>query len=176
MSQQPNQSPPTVSELFLRIARGRAQLEEWIATLGAKKLSAPGKDGWAIKDHLAHLAAWEKSTAALLRGESRYAAMGVELGSLAPNDFDAINQQIYAQHKDRPLDDVLNFFHNAHVELQNELAKMSDADLMKPYSHFQPNEKRADNSNPILGWIVGNTFGHYEEHSEWIKAMLEKIG
>jgi len=31
MSQQPN-PPSTVSELFLRMARGRAQLEEWIDT------------------------------------------------------------------------------------------------------------------------------------------------
>jgi len=167
MSQQPN--PTTISELFLHMARGRAQLEEWIATLGAAKLSVPGKDGWAIKDHLAHLAAWEAGTAALLRGESRYAAMGVNLGKLAPNDFDAINQQIYAQHKDKSAEDILNFFHSAHVGLQDQLAKMSDADLQKPYSHFAPNEKRDDSGNPILGWIVGNTYGHFEEHIEWIR-------
>jgi len=168
MSQQPN-PPATVSELFLRMARGRAQLEEWIATLGAAKLSASGKDGWAIKDHLAHLAAWEASTAALLRGESRYAAMGVNLGKLAPNDFDAINRQIYDQHKDKSVEEILNFFHEAHVGLQNELAKMSDADLLKPYSDFAPNEKRDDSGNPILGWIAGNTFGHFEEHIGWIR-------
>ncbi len=168
MSQQPNQ-PATVSELFLRIARGRAPLEEWIATLGAAKLTAPGKDGWAIKDHLAHLAAWEASTAALVRGESRYAAMGVNLGKLAPNDFDAINQQIYAQHKDKSVEEVLKFFHSAHAELLGQIAKMADADLLKPYSHFQPNEKRDDSGSPILGWIIGNTYGHYEEHIEWIR-------
>jgi hypothetical protein len=167
MSQQP--PPTTVSELFLRIARGRAQLEEWIATLGQKKLSAPGKDGWAIKDHLAHLAAWEQSTAALLRGESRYAAMGVEMGGLALNDFDAINQQIYARHEDETVEETLNFFHSAHVGLQDELAKMSDADLQKPYSDFAPNEKRTDSGSPILGWIIGNTYGHYEEHIQWIR-------
>src|SRR5574341_1887017 len=97
MSQQPNHPPPpaTVSELFLRIARGRTDLEEWMVKLSDAQLTAPGKDGWAIKDHLAHLAAWEAGTTALVRGESRYAAMGLDLGKLAPDDFDAINQQIY---------------------------------------------------------------------------------
>lgn len=171
MSQQPN--PTTVSELFLRIARGRAQLEEWIATLGAAKLSSPGKDGWAIKDHLAHIAVWEAGTAALLRGESRYDEMGVDLGNLAPNDFDAINQQIYAEHKGMSAGEVLNFFHGAHIGLQDQLAKMSDGDLMKPYSHFQPNEKRDDGDNPIINWIIGNTYGHYEEHIEWIRENYD---
>jgi hypothetical protein len=167
MSQPPD--PQTVSELFLLIARGRAQLEEWIATLGAAKLSAPAKDGWAIKDHLAHLAAWEAGTAALLRGESRYAAMGVDLGKLAPNDFDAINKLIYALHKDESPEQVLNYFHEAHIGLQAELAKLSDDDLTKPYSHFQPNDKRDNSGNPILGWIDGNTYGHYAEHIVWIR-------
>lgn len=169
MSQQPNQPPATVSELFLRMARGRAQLEEWIATLGAAKLSARGKDDWAIKDHLAHLATWEHGISALLRGEPRYTAMGLVMDNMAPNDFDAMNSQIYALHKDKPVEDVLNFFHSAHVGLQNELAKLSDADLQKPYSHFAPNEKRDDSGNPIIRWIVGDTYAHFDEHIGWIR-------
>lgn len=163
-----SQSPTTVSDLFLRIARGRAQLEEWIATLGGAKLSTPAKDGWAIKDHLAHLAAWEAGTAALLRGESRYAAMGANLGALAPSDFEGINRQIYSLNKDKSTEQVLDYFHEAHVGLQNELARLSDEDLQRPYSHFQPNDLREDSANPILGWIIGNTYGHYDEHIGWI--------
>ena len=167
MSQQPD--PKTVSELFLRIARGRAQLEEWIATLGAVKLSARGKDGWAMKDHLAHIATWEAGTAALLRGQSRFEEMGVNLGALAPNDFDAINQQIYAEHKDMSAEEILNFFHAQHVGLQDQLAKLSDDDLQKPYSHFNPSAEGDVGSRPILDSIIGNTYGHYEEHIGWIR-------
>lgn len=168
MSQQPDQ-PTTISEFFLRMARGRAQLEEWIATLGATRLNARGKDGWAIKDHLAHLAAWENGIAALLRGEARYAAMGLDLHQSSANDFEARNNQIYALHKDKPVEEVLNFFHSAHVGLQNELAKLSDADLQKPYSHFAPNEKRDDADKPIINWLIGNTYAHFEEHDGWIR-------
>ena len=167
------EEPVTVSQLFIRIARGRAELEEWMATLTPAQWIVPHKDGWSIKDHFIHLALWEKSTAALLRSESRYAAMGVQLGDLVSSEFDAINAQIYAQNKDRALDDALNLFHTAHMELLGELAKLSDADLMKPFSHFQPNESGDDQNAPILGWIAGNTYEHYAEHGAWIREMLK---
>lgn len=172
MSAQQLSNPPTVSELFIRIARGRADLEEWTSTLSETQLSAPGKDGWAIKDHLIHLAMWELSTAALLRREPRYAVMGVNLGNLQPHDFDAINAQIFAQNKNRSVEETLNLFHNAHMELLGELAKLSDADLLKPYSYFAPDEKDADDKNPVLKWIVGNTLEHYTEHIQWINEVL----
>jgi hypothetical protein len=163
---------PTISELFVRIARGRADLEAWSVTLSEAELNAPRKDGWSIKDHLVHLAMWELSTAALLRGESRYARMGIQPGEPIPDET-ALNAQIQSQYKNRSVEDALNLFHSAHMELLGELAKLSDADLQKPYSHFQPNDKDADDKNPILGWIIGNSYGHYEEHIPWIRTMLE---
>jgi hypothetical protein len=167
-----NQVPQTVSELFIRIARGRAELEEWMATLTPAQMTLPRKDGWSIQDHYVHLAMWEKSTAALLRGESRYAALGVDTSKLASNDFDTINAQIHTRSKTWTLDTTLEFFHNAHMELLDELAKMSDADLQKPFMHFQPGEPRDDNHAPIINWIAGNTYEHYAEHAEWIREML----
>jgi hypothetical protein len=45
---------------------------------------------------------------------------------------------------------------------------MSDEDLLRPYSHFQPNDPPF-NPNPVWPWIVGNTFGHYEEHIQYMR-------
>ena len=115
---------------------------------------------------------WELSVVTLLRGQPRFAMMGVRPGDPEPDNADELNAQIFAQNKNRSVEDALSMFHTAHNELLGELAKLSDADLLKPYSHFQPNEKDADSQNPVLGWIVGNTFGHYEEHSAWIREQL----
>ena len=172
MSAQQTSTPPTVSELFVRIARGRADLEAWSVTLSEAELNAPRKDGWSIKDHLIHLAMWELSVVSLLRGEPRYARLGLPPGEPIPDETTE-NAQIQAQNKNRSVKDALNLFHSAHMELLGELAKLSDADLLKPYSHFQPNDKDADSQNPILGWIIGNSYGHYEEHIPWIRAMLD---
>lgn len=168
-----NDSPVTISDLFVRIARDRAELEALTVNLSQEQLAQPRKDGWGIKDHLIHLAAWEAGTAALLRREPRYAAMGIELGDIAPNDFDAINNLIYSQNKNRSVDSALEYFHATHMDLLNELAKMSDADLQKPYSYYQPLAPKPKNDFPVLGWIAGNTFEHYAEHIAWIREMLK---
>ena len=169
MSAQP---PSTISELFIRIARDRADLEEWTSTLTKAQLSAPGKDGWAIKDHLNHLSMWELSTAALLRGDPRFAMMGIKPSDPEPDDVDGLNAQIFAQNKDRSVEDALALFHNAHMELLGELAQLSDVDLLKPYLHFQPNEKGDDEARTILDEIAGNTYEHYVEHIQWINEFL----
>ena len=46
---------------------------------------------------------------------------------------------------------------------------MSDADLQRPYNHYQPS---SDRQQPVIGWIIGNTYGHYEEHQPWIAAIV----
>ena len=114
---------------------------------------------------------WELSTAALLCHESLFAVMGVQPGDSEPTSDDELNAKIFAQNKHRSAEDALNLFHSAHMELLNELAKLSDADLMKPFLHFQPNEKYADAKNPVINWIVDNTYGHYEKHIQWIGEL-----
>ena len=62
--------------LFLSIAAARAADEpaegKWVPLFNGKNL-----DGWTVKDHLDHIAAWEKSLIALLDGSNRAAAMGI---------------------------------------------------------------------------------------------------
>ena len=49
----------------------------------------------------------------------------------------------------------------------------SDAGLFLPYRHFQPFESWAsENPDPIWPRIVGNSFGHIDEHLEWISEWL----
>ena len=49
---------------------------------------------------------------------------------------------------------------------------MSDADLRKPYSHFQP--KDPEKKGPVIGWVAGNTYEHYAEHIGWIDQLLKE--
>ena len=170
---QPNQPErlPTKAELLERIAHGRATLEELIGKLTDEQLTTPGKDGCSIHDHLVHLAAWESGIAALLRHEPRWQAMGVQ-DLVRRDDFDSINAKIRELHQRRTLQETRNYFDQTHLDLLAALNALSDADLLKPYAHYQPDEPRDDNANPILNWIIGNTFGHYEEHIEWISAWV----
>ncbi len=166
--------PQTKSELLARIARGRVEFEALLGKSSDAQLTAPGKDGWRIQDHLIHLAVWELGVAALLRRASRFGAMGVDGVLLASGDFDAMNDAIYRQHKDKTLAEARAYLRDAQRAILDAIVALADADLQRPYAYFQPDEAREDGDEPIVRWIVGNTFGHYAEHAEWIQAMAGK--
>jgi hypothetical protein len=43
-----------------------------------EKTGPKDAQGWTVKDHLAHLAAWERSVIFMLQGKPRHAGLGVE--------------------------------------------------------------------------------------------------
>lgn len=169
------QSPPTKTELLRRIDESRHRLDDLISTLSEPELTEPGDQGWSIKDHLAHLATWEDSLAALLEGRDRDAAIGLPPATMetGSHDVDWINLRLFERHHRLPLPQVLDSYRAAHAHVLAALNRLSDADLLRPYAFFQPS---ADDQRPVLGWIDGNTWEHYDEHLPWITAILDTIG
>ena len=169
--------PNDKAEALERIERARAALEQAISALDEAQLLAPGPhEGWSIKDHLAHLATWEAGLAALLRKQHRYAAMGVEdvdEETALSSNADALNAVIYARTKGRSLAEVRDALRDAQNQLLEALAPLSEEDLRKTYSHYQPDEPGEDSGEPILRWIAGNSYGHYAEHQRWIEDLVE---
>jgi len=86
-------------------------------------------------------------------------------------DADAVNAIIYQRNADRSLAKVRTDFAQGQRDLLDALAPLTDADLLKAYSHYQPDEPGEDGGEPIVNWIVGNTYGHYAEHRAWIEAL-----
>ena len=165
--------PEDKAELLKRIGLARTALEETIRPLSDAKLVAPGPyEGWSVKDHLAHLATWEQGMAALLQQRPRYAAMGVDEKTYLSADADGLNAVIYQNHKDRSPAEVRAALREAQHDLLAALAGLSDADLFRTYSHYQPDEPGKDSGEPILNWIAGNSYEHYAEHQVWIEAMI----
>ena len=59
------------AELLQAIERSWASLDDLVAGLREPELTRHGPDGWSVKDHLAHLAAWNLALVALLEGRDR---------------------------------------------------------------------------------------------------------
>ena len=153
------------------IEKSWKELNSLVDSLGPTGLSITGADGWAVKDHLIHIAAWEHSLLALLDGGDRHEAMGV---GRDVDETDTINAAVWAMHRDKTPDEALDYFHQTHALLLKRLRTMSDADLQLPYNHYQPNEPRDDSDNrPALDWVAGNTYDHYAEHIDWINQLRD---
>lgn len=166
--------PRSHAELLERIGRAWAGLEQTIGEADQAHLTALGPPaGWSIKDHLAHLATWELSLIALLRGDSRAVAMGLDEAFHRSADLDTLNATIYERNKDRPLPDVLATLRQSHERLLAVLRGLDDDDLFKPYSHYQPHDPPY-NAEPVIRWVVGNTYEHYRLHHARIRALLDR--
>lgn len=149
-----------------------ARVEQIVSGLSESQLTTVRDSrGWAIKDHLAHLMVWEQSLLALLQGRSRDQALGLDDTTYQKIEVDDVNQIIYQRHQDRTLDDVLTTSRRSHHELRAAIDALSDNDLLKPYSHYQPNNP-PEQDGPVVLWIIGNTYGHYEDHITWIQDLL----
>jgi hypothetical protein len=133
-------------------------------------LTQVGADGWSVKDHLAHIGAWEHSLLALIEGRDRLAGMG--LREPVDENTDAVNEAVRKVHENDTGDEALGYFRDAHAQLVAALGKLSDADLKQPYNHYQPSD--ADQKRPVVDWVGGNTYEHYAEHVGWINQLLSE--
>jgi hypothetical protein len=154
----------TKAELLRRIDASWKDLEQTLLSKPDEELSRSVLDGWSVKDHLAHIAAWELSLVALLRGADRRAALGLPDGDIETDEANAIVRQRY---RELSPTEVRALLRGAHQEVLLALADMSDADLERPYSHYQPADEAV--TNPVVGWINGNTHEHYQEHLGWLR-------
>lgn len=159
------------TELMDRIAADYEAIEQVVAALDGLQLSHPGPEGWAVKDHLMHLAMWERGIAWLLGGRSRTEGMEITAEEWYNLTMDQINDLVYERNRERDAAQALAAFREAHQAMLDALAPMSDADLQRPYSDFDPAATR-NADRPIIGWIIGDTFEHYEEHLTYMRAIL----
>jgi hypothetical protein len=153
-----------------RIEASYNELMELIKSLGPDGLRVTGSDGWAVKDHLIHLGAWELSLLGLLEGRDRVAAMGVPG---VEQEQEAINSAVWALHRNKTPEEAVAYFAGTHGQLLAALDKLSFEDLQLPYMHYQTNSEGVTGvDRPVIGWVAGDTYEHYEEHIPWMTSLV----
>jgi hypothetical protein len=171
--------PPLKAALLAEIARAWAALEREIDEATAERLCRPGRDGWSAKDHLAHLAAWERALAALLGDRPPHLALGVDAAvyraAMARGDAGPINALVQRRERERSLDEVRAELRRAHADVLTALAPLSEADLRRPYADYAPRETGAHVSRPLHEWIRRASAAHFAAHRTWIAALIREI-
>lgn len=147
------------------------ELHHFIGSLSTEQLTAPtDAAGWTVKDHIIHLATWEKGTVAMMAGESKREVMDIPL-EVWEQDDDPINAVIQQRYHDMPLDEVMRTFEEIHSSLLAKLNSMTDADLQRPYKHYFPD---STDEHAMLEWVKFDIVQHFKDHIPWMAAITEE--
>src|SRR3954447_20749658 len=120
-----NGNPRTVAELRERIAVSRGALEQAVASMSDEEFAATS-DSWSAKDHLAHVAAWERRLLGEIQGDQSAASFGLDE---TEDDTDTLNAMLYARHRNDSPATVRAEFRAAGEAVRSAFAALSDADL-----------------------------------------------
>lgn len=165
----------SVQNMLAYMQKGWDDFQAFLAPYSHDDLTVPHDPaGWTAKDHIGHCAVWARGVAYLLRHQPRYVGMGLTQEEWSTLDEDAINHAIFEQHHERVWHEVQAMFERDYFDLMEAVRALTDADLLKPYYAFQPDIADQSDESPIWPRIVGNSFGHLEEHQPWIATLIGK--
>lgn len=164
------------AQLLAEIEASWEALHTFLGRYTEVQLTSPRDPaGWAVKDHLAHLVAWEQSILGLFEGLPRHQALGVDQELYDSGDFEAMNAAIQEQRKNTPFGQVLAELQHTHGRLMARVKPLTDDDLNRPAAEFfqsaSPWEERR-----VADLVRDNTADHFDEHLGWIRNLPEQLG
>jgi hypothetical protein len=166
-------TPKTTAEMLARLDRAWEALQGTVAGLSPAQLTnVRDPAGWAVKDHLMHVAAWEDALLARLAGRPLHVALGIDEAVLG-QDEDTENAAIFERHRHRPLPEVLDAVRASHRATRARLAGLKDHAVAGMVADVLPPGSESAGAS-AAAWIAGNTWEHYEAHHGWIRALVER--
>ncbi len=160
----------TIHNLQRRIEHSWNALHTFLETLTPpQQAEMTDPAGWTVKDHTIHLSVWEGRLVGILTRQKFPEAMGIPQAIWEQDDEAVLNAYIQTQHRYWSWEDVRVALQASHAAVLSEIAAMGDTDLLRPYRDYQPD---SDEEQPVIAWIVGNTFAHYADHLGWMQAII----
>lgn len=143
----------------------RSRLENNLAVLSPEELVTPGLVGdWSAKDVMAHLIDWEQRFIGWCEAGQRSEVVETPAPGMTWRQLDQLNQQIYEQYKDLPLEEVRARFAESYQQILALLESTPESDLFS--TGFYPWLK----DGRLADWAAANTCNHYY----WAKTQIRK--
>lgn len=162
--------PTGADEVLEDIHSARAEIEAIIDQLSPEQMTgATDEGGWSIKDHLAHIAEWQRRGLAIIEGRTSWEALGIDRETWESKDIDEINQIIYERHKDESLREVLTDFRKTQEKVILTLEQMNEDDLDRAIpDSFNEKYRR------VIDLVEANFSGHDRDHVEDIRELANQ--
>ncbi len=151
-------------DLLARAGSERADLAALWQGLNNEQMTrrhGPQPD-WSVKDLIAHITWWEQSATNWV---SRVLSGEMLTRTETPSE---INARVHADNRDLPLETVLAAFDASWKPLEDLLMRLTDEEI---------NDAEVCNIRemPLLYFLVGNTFAHYADHVDELRAYVGSL-
>ncbi len=149
--------------------------EGLLAGMSEAQLTAPrAPSEWSVKDHVAHLFAWQQRSiarmeAAVRNTEPDFADWPTHLNPESEDDLEQINAWIYATNRDKPWPTVHGEWRDGYLRLVDLGATVPEPDLLQVgrYSWLK---------DYPLALVLDASREHHEEHREELVGWLRQHG
>ena len=165
------EGPMTGARLVGLIDAERTRWHALLTEVGAARMEQPGVEGgWSVKELIAHLTFYERR---VVEGAQRVLATGQFTrpdDELAAMTMDERNAVIAAQARARLVADVLAEADQVFAHLRTLIARAPQDLLNDPRRLGTPEDE------DIAPWmrVANNSYGHYRQHEQAIRAWLER--
>lgn len=157
--------PTTKKDLLNASQQSFEQLLDLVTSLPEGEQISPGVNGeWSVKDVLAHLCAWH----GMMETWYKEGMAGNKPDMPAPGftwkTTPQLNEKIFQEHKNEPLDLVLNSLKSSHAKIQDIIESHSDEEL------FTKKQFRWTGSTSMGSYFISSTSSHYQ----WAIDLIKK--
>jgi hypothetical protein len=154
-------------ELLAEIRRERAALEEAMAGLTPRQMTAAGvtRGGWSVKDVLGHLVEWQQMNLDWYAAGARGEQPAVPAPGYTLRELPRLNARIFRKHHRRSLDAVRRDFESHHDRTVALIEGLSDAELVT-LGHFS----WTGPSWTLSDYLRASTAAHYL----WARARIRR--
>lgn len=157
--------PTNKADLLTAIDKERSTLETLLAGVSSEEMVMSDIVGtWSVKDVLCHLIEWQQMCLGWYRAGVNGEVPELPAPGFKWNQTPQLNQFIYEKHRERPLADVLEQFHDSHQEMLDLIHSLSNETL------FTPSVYKWTNKNTFGTYVVSATCSHYL----WAKKEIRK--
>lgn len=148
--------PKSRDELLTQSREDYDKLITYLDTLTPEQIIEPGTVGeWSAKDVVAHLTAWSTMFMGWYRVGEEGGTPAIPAQGYTFKQTPALNQRIYEEHRDQPLDEVLGELHAAHKTAMALIERLSNEHL------FTPKVYKWTKSTTLGSYAVSATCSHY---------------
>lgn len=165
--------PSSKADFFERYQTSWFALISFIDTLSEEELIDPvDAAGWNVRDHLAHLEAWERTRFALIRKEPEHAIIDLPADIYASTDYDPGNEAIRQQTIDESAESVIKRLQQSNQQLLAMVEALPEEVLLSPVRDYHPEYAQSAPTLTLLRAIHGDAAAHFDEHLPWMQMIV----